>query len=104
MNEPLLKLRKIYSVQKQKVIYTGTFVGYTRDDGGYINFVVLGDVTQKSRYKRNEKIKNDAIFSPYDTFYDLEEIRENGKKARQAMEKRTLDMVLKRLVNEHFEW
>jgi CheY-like chemotaxis protein len=32
------------------------------------------------------------------------EIRENGKIARQRMEQRSLDIILKRLVNEHFEW
>jgi hypothetical protein len=39
-----------------------------------------------------------------DLFYDIEEIRENGQKARQAMEKRSLDKILKKLVNENFEW
>jgi hypothetical protein len=50
-----------------------------------------------------EKLKCDAFFNPTDTFYDLEEIRENGKRARQNMEQR-LDIILKRLVNEHFQW
>jgi hypothetical protein len=37
-------------------------------------------------------------------FYDPEEIKKNAQKARQTMEQRTLNMILKRLVNEHFEW
>ena len=51
-----------------------------------------------------EKLKGDAFFNPIDTFYDLEEIRENGKNARYAMEQRALDTILKRIVNENFEW
>jgi hypothetical protein len=44
------------------------------------------------------------FFNDVYTFHDIDQIKENGKKAIQNMEKRTLDMVLKRLVNEHFEW
>lgn len=36
-------------------------------------------------------------------YYDVHKIN-NAKKARHDMEKRALDQVLKRLVNEHFEW
>jgi len=39
-----------------------------------------------------------------DTFYDAEDIKKNAQKARQQMEKRSLDMVLKQIVNETFEW
>lgn len=37
-------------------------------------------------------------------FYDSEEIKENAQKARQQMECRDLNQILKRLVNETFEW
>jgi hypothetical protein len=37
-------------------------------------------------------------------FYDWEEIREKSKRARQQMEQRALNMILKRLVNEEFQW
>ena len=39
-----------------------------------------------------------------DFFYDIEEIREKGRQARQAMEQRTLDKILKKIVNENFKW
>ena len=39
-----------------------------------------------------------------DHFYDLEEIREKSQMAKQAMEKRALDKILKNIVNENFEW
>ena len=37
-------------------------------------------------------------------FYDLEEIKENAKKAREQFEQRALHKILKRLVNEEFQW
>jgi hypothetical protein len=37
-------------------------------------------------------------------FYDVEKIKYNAQQAIQTMEQRALDMILKRLVNEHFEW
>ena len=39
-----------------------------------------------------------------DEFYDVEYIRDNAKRAIQSMENRTLNMILKRLVNEEFQW
>jgi len=39
-----------------------------------------------------------------ESFYDLEEIRDNARKAIQSMEQRSLNMILKRLINEEFEW
>lgn len=44
------------------------------------------------------------LFYEEDCYYDPEKIKENAQKARQQMEKRSLDMVLKRIVNETFEW
>ena len=39
-----------------------------------------------------------------DIFYDLDEIREKSKRSRQQMEQRALNMILKKLVNEEFQW
>jgi hypothetical protein len=43
-------------------------------------------------------------FEREDTFYDAEEIREKAQKARQQMECRALNQVLKRIIDETFEW
>ena len=43
-------------------------------------------------------------FDREDTFYDAEEIKEKGQKARQQMESRALKQVLKGIINETFEW
>ena len=37
-------------------------------------------------------------------YYDREKVRENAQKAREQMETRTVNMILKRLVNEEFQW
>jgi hypothetical protein len=37
-------------------------------------------------------------------FYDVEKIKENAQQAIQTMEQRALDKILKRLVNEEFQW
>jgi len=39
-----------------------------------------------------------------DEFYDVEKIRGNAQKAIQTMEHRSVNMILKRLVNEEFQW
>lgn len=43
-------------------------------------------------------------FYPGDTYYDVEKVRKNAEYARQQMEQRSLNMILKRLVNEEFDW
>lgn len=52
------------------------------------------------------RLRRDLLFLPKKlyTFHDIEQVKENGQKAIQNMEKRALDMILKRLVNEQFEW
>ena len=44
------------------------------------------------------------LFNECDYYYDIEEIKCRAKNARQQMEQRALDKILKRLVNEYFEW
>jgi hypothetical protein len=48
------------------------------------------------------------IFNECDKYYDVEvficEMKRTGQKARQQMEIRSLNMILKRLVNEEFQW
>lgn len=45
-----------------------------------------------------------CCYSGDDEFYDAEEIKEKAQKARQQMEHRSVNMILKRIVNEEFEW
>jgi hypothetical protein len=39
-----------------------------------------------------------------DIYYDIEEIRDNARKAVHSMEQRSLNLILKRLINEEFDW
>ncbi len=39
-----------------------------------------------------------------DIYYDWDEIKDNARKARAAFEQRALKQILKRLVNEEFQW
>jgi len=45
-------------------------------------------------------------FMHWDKFYDLDvdDIREKSRRAKQAMEQRALNKILKSIVNENFEW
>lgn len=43
-------------------------------------------------------------FMHRDHFYDLEEIKEKSRISKQSMEQRALDTILKKIVNENFEW
>ena len=44
------------------------------------------------------------LFIEEDYYYDPEKIIEKAQKARQTMEQRSLDMILKKLVNDEFQW
>lgn len=44
------------------------------------------------------------FYTDDDEFYDVEKIRGNAQKAIQSMEQRSLNMILKRLVNEELQW
>ena len=59
-----------------------------------------------NRCRQTALVRKDLMFVENDayTFHDLDQLKENKKKAIESMEKRSLDIVLKRLVNEHFEW
>jgi len=95
--------------------YKGTFRGVRVHSVN--NDLIFVDVIQKKtdpeeiiylghRCRYTALIRKDLMFVQHDvyTFHDLDQVKENKKKAIETMEKRTLDMVLKRLVNEHFEW
>lgn len=108
----MLLPNKTYAVILRDILYIGTYSGRVDYEEDYSEYFFI-DVTKQctSRYFSKYNLRNKAIKQKYplgfeiDTkFYDLEEIRENGQKAIQSMEQRTLDKILKRIVNENFEW
>ena len=111
----MLILNKKYAVissSSRDILYIGTYSGQIDYEGENYSDYFLKDVIihRMSRYFSKYNLRKNKIKQRYrigfdhTDFYDLEEIRENGKKARQAMEQRSLNIILKRLVNENFEW
>ena len=99
--------------EKLMNFYKGTFRGIHRIQNKLIFDNVIENKTYPEeiiylghRVRQSALIRYDLIFFDNDvyTFHDIDQVKENKKNAIQSMEKRTLDMVLKRLVNEHFEW
>ena len=91
----------------------GTFRGVHRINNNLIfDHVIQHEIYPEEiiylghRCRRTSMSRYDLMFFINDvyTFHDIDQVKENKKKAIETMEKRTLDMVLKRLVNEHFEW
>ena len=85
----------IYKRDKNST-FIGTFNRYIKDKcAEFINLTV--------HYSKNKQDR--LIFQHYTdyNYYDVCKIN-NAKYARINMEKRALDKILKRLVNEYFEW
>ena len=100
-----LERKGIYIVKKENRIYKGTY--YTQRPRTFIfPYIILTHVTL---IKNGEKYKiPDVLFDREDIFYNAEkyinEIKDKARKARQRMETRALNMILKRVVNEEFQW
>jgi len=80
--------------------YTGKCLGCY---AGGIDWVFVNIARVKTPYD----VKRVGRFTIWDEYYDLKGMKsliENARTARQTMEKRSLDMILKRLVNEQFQW
>lgn len=91
-----LVLGKEYIIKKDGVIYKGQFYMYYRktfDDNEPLTF---DNVTP------NPENKNQVDFYQCNEYYD--EIRYNARKARDSFEQRALNQILKRVVNEEFQW
>lgn len=102
------------SIHTNNLVYNKRYCIETRKN--IVNAIFMGSYNEKqhlyfSEFKcYNRKIKNSIFilyihnnFKYYD-YNDVEEIREKSKRARQQMEERSLNMILKKLVNEEFQW
>jgi len=103
-----LKYNTTYAVDAEHETFIGTYRGEISNKyfPPYRN--VLWNV--KVRIKQKTNRKSEPILVQYvsinktDIVYDLDKIKQNAKKAKESFEKRTLNIILKSLVNEHFEW
>lgn len=76
-------------------------------DGIFVKFVSHSPASAFMRNMKRKRLPNVSHYgfaNDYDVYHDIEEIRDKGQKAIQSFEKRTLDKILKRLINEEFEW
>jgi len=76
-------------------------------EGVYVQLVSYRPSVVLMRCMSRKKLPNVSHFGfcyETDIFYDIEEIRDNARKAIQSFEKRSLNLILKRLINEEFEW
>jgi len=102
-----LKIGTVYAVESEHETFVGTYHGDVskRYFPPFIN--LLWDVKVRIKNKSN---KSTPILVRYmsinksDIIYDLDKIKQSAKKAIDAFEKRTLNIILKQLVNEQFEW
>ena len=106
-----LKMNTVYAVDTQYETFIGTYRGQVGNN--YMRFKnILWDAKVRIKHKSdvNSHVKRPPILvqyvsiNNYDNVYDLDKIKENAKKAKEQMEKRALDIILKGLVNEHFQW
>jgi hypothetical protein len=102
-----LRYNTVYAVESEHETFIGTYRGHISNNyfPPYRN--VLWNVKVRIKNKSN---KSKPILVQYvsinknDTVYDLDKIKDSAKKAKESFENRTLNMILKKLVNEHFEW
>ena len=102
-----LKMNRTYVVDSEYETFIGTYRGVVNNKyfPPYKN--VLWDVKVRIKNKLKTSIPILVQFVSIhnnDIVYDLDKIKEESKKARQQMEQRSLNMILKRLVNEEFQW
>ena len=92
-----LKKHRKYRAVLLGSVYEGTMVKlYPNPDVIKMRNVTLFGITnKKSEY---------SFFSKEFEFYDIEEIKENAIKAKNNMEQRSLLIILKRLINDDFNW
>lgn len=92
-----LKKHRKYRAVLLGSVYEGTMVKiYPNPDVIKMrNVTLLGMSNKKSEF---------SFFSKEFKFYDVQEIKDNAKKAIHSMEQRALKIILHRLINDDFEW
>ena len=87
-----------YIIKKNGVMYKGILNFHYRRTFNDDEPLIFMDVTP------NPENKTDVHFYQWNEYYDWNEIKDNARKARNAFEQRSLNQILKRVVNEEFEW
>ena len=108
----LVKNRTYYI--KGPEVYTNKCIGYTEVHDLLFRYEFIGYTEDHDLLFRNVRTANSPLircvitrfYACYDIYYDAEEMhaRVNAEKARQQMEERSLQMILKKVVNDDFKW
>ena len=98
-----------YVVESEYEIFIGTYRGKSNTKYFPPNILFLWDVKVRIKNKSNTKksepiIVNFVSINKNHIIYDLDKIKQDAKKAKETFENRALDKILKRLVNEEFQW
>lgn len=92
-----------YIVETPNGVYKGQYFTQPKYDFPYIVLTFVTCIKNGTMYSVSE-----AIFEKEDTFYNSKEyihkIKKDAREARQQMESRALNKILKRVVNETFDW
>ncbi len=92
-----------YIVETENGIYKGQYFTQPLYTFPYIVLTFVTSIKNGKKYKFHE-----VIFDEQDKYYDATEyithIKQKAIYAREQMESRALDKILKRVVNEHFQW
>jgi hypothetical protein len=103
-----LKINSVYAVESEHETYIGTYRGNVSTNYMLSFKNILWDVKVKIKQKSNRKSQPFLVryvtINKNDNVYDLDEIKQDAKKAKESFEQRSLNIILKRLVNENFEW
>ena len=113
---------KVYLFYFRKNVHCceGTFVKYDSSNKPLFRNIIYGHNLSKDvkfhnyneynyHFSNSCKFNNDTQIGTFDfnnynyKFYDAEKVK-NGQNAINNMERRAVNMILKRLVNENFEW
>jgi len=104
MNTPYQQLipGKIYYIYQPATqylthdFYKGTFVKKIKFNNNFLTLFKDVSALKPLNYL------GEGNFGKTEVYYELDKIKENAKKAREQMEKRSLDMILKHILNEDF--
>lgn len=98
-----LERKGIYIVETDKGIHKGMYLTQRIFSIPYIVLSQVSSIKNGTKYKCPE-----ALFDKEDKFYDaskyINEIKKKANHAREKMESRALDKILKGIVNETFNW
>jgi len=102
--EYIIITKKMYKNKIQIKTYSGIYYGDYYSSIQYL-FADVGRVNKP--YNVKYVVKPLKIFTSTDQYIklkEMEQILEKSKQAKENMEQRALKFILKKLINEEFEW